>query len=178
MNGIMITLALGTAVGAFVGYLAQRNILSSLFGAVAGIMSTAMVGALVFLMVYAETSKLTESKIEAGHCIEVITEKPIVSLFKDTATSGSFVIGTGSMHSSLHYYSYINTNNGLFLEAYPRNKTYIVEQAGPTKVVTTSYKCVMPLISWARGEETSKVYRNQKHILYVPFGTVLKEFKL
>jgi len=110
-------------------------------------------------------------------CTWYTTEKNIISLKGKTEISGGFFLGTGSINSRLHYYTYVETEDGKILKKYPTNKTYVIEN-GANKIISHYYRCDKPLTSFMIGRKSVYESNYRKHQLFVPEGTILREFKL
>lgn len=109
-----------------------------------------------------------------------ITETNIVSLEKQNAIDGSFILGGGSVEGKLVYYAYEKTEDGGYsllkidAEGSPNNKLTIYERNETPRYI----------IEWKCDEEFERINyikdRNcsRERSLIVPENTIIKEFKI
>lgn len=113
-------------------------------------------------------------------------EYPILSL-KDIGSpslSGSFFLGSGTINSNWYYVSYINTADGIFRKRFNQNITYIneIDNVKPKaeEYVEEIHQNKNSIAKFL-GSSENKVRRRDyvsKYILYVPKGTIIKNFHL
>ena len=109
------------------------------------------------------------------------TQNPIYSLKEmNGGINGSFLLGSGSLNSTWYYVAYIHTEDGFYKEKYNQNTSYIKEtdEVKPfvKKFVTATHH--NSFIEFMIGWDVSSSYGYTKYILYVPKGTIIKEFRL
>lgn len=94
---------------------------------------------------------------------EEIVYEEIVSIEQNDGLSGAFVLGTGSVDEETEYYIYAKTDRGLVLYKLAAGEsTYIVESDE-----------VVPHVSLVKEKWAGPYY-----IIYVPTGTITKEYKI
>lgn len=94
---------------------------------------------------------------------EEIVYEEIVSIEQNDEISGAFVLGTGRVDEETEYYMYAKTDKGLVLYKLAAGEsTYIVESDE-----------VVPHVSFVKEKWTEPYY-----IIYVPIGTITKEYKM
>lgn len=94
---------------------------------------------------------------------EEIIYDEIISIEQDQEMAGVFVLGTGGVNEKTVYYMYAKTERGLILhEMSAGHGVYIIETNE-----------VVPHITLVKEKWKSAYY-----IIYVPEGTILKEYKL
>ena len=112
-------------------------------------------------------------------CTEEVVKIPIISTVRERATSGSFVLGTGGIKSIDRYYVYIEREHGMKLTTFSVNDTYIKEGDWEPYYGRTDYFCERTFRNWFWfGTRGPKRNYGDFGVLYVPTGTVLREFKL
>lgn len=86
----------------------------------------------------------------------------IVSIEQNSETSGSFVLGTGTVDNNIVYYMYAKTDKGLILYdiSASNNHVYIVE----TDEITPHVEIV------------KEKWKKEYYVIYVPENTVRKQF--
>lgn len=112
-------------------------------------------------------------------CEKVVNSWNIVSAIRDTNTSSSFILGTGGSSTVDVYYVYVKYDQGLMLEKYTADRTYIVERGGIPTYKRIDYICPQPVYDflWWSSGNTKRNY-GKFGILYVPKDTILREFIL
>ena len=101
---------------------------------------------------------------------------------KDAGTTykGSFVLGSGSIDSQMHYTAYAQTDDGFYKEKFEQAITYIKEGDGVTPRVEKYIE--VTTMNWVEGWLLGRYTQNgccyTKYILYVPRGTIIKKFSL
>mgnify|MGYP000630283228 CR=1 FL=1 len=98
--------------------------------------------------------------------------KNIISLRNNNEVSGSFILGSGRIDEKEYYYTFIKINNDKYKrKKYPVEKSVIYETSQNSQKVVEKRKTIDdPLIIGCISEE--------KYILRVPKGTIVKEFKV
>lgn len=88
----------------------------------------------------------------------------IVSIDKSLQTRGEFVLGTGAVHNITYYFTYEDLGNNQYkLCKFETNQTIIVETTEPKYYVADIKR---------KNEFDNNYY------IYVPVGTITREFKL
>ena len=101
--------------------------------------------------------------ISASHYSKIVCDK-IVSIEMSYETQGTFVLGTGVIDNITYYITYEDFNQGQYkLRKFETEKTFIVE-TNDTHYYVSHIK--------NRNEFDDNYY------IYVPVGTITKEFKL
>ena len=117
--------------------------------------------------------------INAEGCTEWMNRWEIVSAVRDKEYNSSFILGTGGGSTVDTYYVYRVDPEGLMLVNYKAHRTYVVEREGPPQYERIDTICPMPVYDfmwWSSGNTHRNV--NKKGTLYVPPGTVLREFRM
>lgn len=179
MSGALMIIALIAFISACVAAFSARNIGSFIGGGFFGGLISGIVVSFVMLVFATEEGKFDDSKLESSKCVAVYEIIPLISIEREQSMSGTFFIGSGTVKSDVYYFAYVDTSDGMYLNKYPRYKTYIVEQDGEPKATTTMYECSRPVFAWLKGmDKAPKRTRAKKYQLYVPKGTIIRDFKL
>lgn len=99
--------------------------------------------------------------IGSGEKTEIVCDE-IVSIEQDSETSGSFVLGTGTVDNNIVYYMYAKTDKGLILYdiSASNNHVYIIE----TDEITPHVEIV------------KEKWKKEYYVIYVPENTIRKQF--
>ena len=99
------------------------------------------------------------------------TEDFIESLERNSISKGSFVLGFGSVNSTQHYFYYKQHKEGYKLDNIDCDDVYIVETDNKRPQIAYDAKVYKD-----KSYGSSEIYDSMK--IYVPVGTIKKEFKL
>lgn len=147
-----------------------------LWESVGGSLAFGFIAAVLVMIMAAIASGIPDSVKE-----KVWYTKNIHSL-KDvnSGLEGSFFLGTGSIGSTWYYQAYVNTDDGFHKEKFEQNKTYIkeVDHIKPKveKYIEVTHNNWFK--TWLTGVAISDGCCYTKIILYVPKGTIIREFRL
>jgi hypothetical protein len=101
--------------------------------------------------------------------VKIVKSVKIYSLHDDKEQSGSFILGSGFINENGYYY-YFTKNGDTYYKDEVSDKTGIIETDETPKLVTIT---VYPNIWYGKCFKIRK-----SHKLYVPKGTIIKEFKV
>lgn len=101
----------------------------------------------------------------------------IHSLKNKSEVSGDFFLGSGSIENKEYYYFYYKSSLGFKRDKVLVSETSIVETDDKNPEIVRGEQCYdqNTLIKWQCGEVESQRY---KYIMYVPKGTIIKEFNV
>lgn len=185
MGFISIVLFFGL-LGALVGFISlsqpYRSEWQSYLGYVLPPMfiSFFLVGLLALIFTNIESGKIypDQDPIAMG-CKPTEVTNPIISTTRETGVSGSFVLGTGGIHSVTKYYAYIKQKHGYKLFDFSVHNTYIVETDGEARHTRIDYTCDADFYNWMWYPLTKVKHNKGKFSqLYVPVDTILRHFEL
>lgn len=153
-------------------YWAEGNLWSAIGTAFGG----GFIGSILVLLMVAISSGQPKS-VE-----EVVWYTKHIHTLKDanSGLEGSFFLGTGSIGSTWYYQAYVNTEDGFHKEKFKQNITYIkeVDHIKPKveKYIEVTHNNWFE--TWLTGVAISNGCCYTKIILYVPKGTIIREFRL
>lgn len=156
------------AIVGWTGYKSYRSYPSFSY-ALDDSMFVLLIGPMLSLPLFAIIDLTSEPNIvkESGYA-------EILSVENQNSLTGSFVLGTGSISNRNVYVFYKKTSDGGLLKDYVNaysTPVYEDNTVSPRIVEFTHYKDYPKIFPWKY--ESSKTYK-----IYVPEGTVIKEFSL
>jgi len=146
---------------------------------VAGIMTFILSFIFVAMFGAMYTSIHDGRDLTAEGCREHVNRWEIVSAVRDKEFNSSFILGTGGGTTVDRYYVYQVEPEGMMLTDYNANRTFVVEQDGTPRYERIDTICPMPIYDflWWSSDNTHRNI-NRKGTLYVPHGTILREFRM
>lgn len=133
--------------------------------------------AMVGMFIYFEEGRRNTG--DYAGCRSELNSWNLATAVRDQTTSSSFILGTGGSHTIDRYYVYREEPEGFLFTTYYANKTYIIEQAGTPRYERTDWICDMPITNFLWFGHDIEMRNNEKFgRLYVPFDTILREFKM
>ena len=101
--------------------------------------------------------------------IKIVKSKKIYSLYNDNELNGYFVLGSGSIEQKEYYY-YFTKDDGAYYKEKISSNVGIIETEKTPRIETI----IMRPNIWY-GEAVETIIRQK---IYVPKGTIIKEFKV
>jgi len=102
-------------------------------------------------------------------------EFPIVSIERDLNIEGSFFLGSGSISERMYYFTYaVLLDGGYYLVKIPSGVSIIYETNAISPRVHVTWNSTVTLNGFSFRD--SCLWKSVR--IYVPLGTIIKEFKL
>lgn len=120
-------------------------------------------------------SSLWSENIPVDKCEYSTTDTPIVSLHTDSAASGSFFLGTGSVDSDIYYYYMAETDTGYQMGKVRASRVY-VRESNEVPPHLSVMKCT-GFVNWY-DYILNVPGHTVKIVLYVPENTIYQHFEI
>ena len=172
MNGALWIILTVAILSFIIVYWNGRELLSAI-GATLGFGFIATIIVFLMVVVASENPKSVEETVWYTKNIHTLRDV-------NNGLEGSFFLGTGSIGSTWYYQAYVNTDDGFHKEKFEQKITYIkeVDHIKPKveKYIEVNHNNWFE--TWLTGVAISNGCCYTKIILYVPRGTIIKEFRL
>lgn len=126
------------------------------------------IGSIIPTMIVGLCIAIPAQYIQGSHEIEKHYIYPI-SLERDSETSGRFILGSGRIETTQYYFFYYESIYGYKLSKIPVDNTYLIETNKRPQIVNVVDRYNGGLIKLEDG-------RSKRTIIYVPEGTIIKQF--
>ena len=154
------------------------------------LLSTLLISSLVLIPTIQSVKYETKTEVVRSF------EKNIAALKDNVNVSGLFFLGIGAVNEKMHYYGMVEEDDGYILKEFPADKIIVVETDNPTEKpkyvqeYTVRKKrqisqiprivevLAYPFIRDAYGVWTEGLKANYKEKIFVPKGTILKNYTI